>query len=130
MKVLRIIVLCFITIGLFLFIAYKMSEVAAAEVSKSETARGGVSVAKGKALFNEPSLGGSMNANSCNTCHSEGGGLTNAGDKKEFHIMGKRLDSIEQAVNVCIEMPLQGKALDPKGDDMANIIAYIKSLKK
>jgi cytochrome c len=128
MKALRIIVICFITVGLLFIFAYKMGEIIAAEVSESEMAMG--SVSKGKVLFNNPALGSSTNANSCNTCHPEGRGLEKAGEKKEFHIMGKKQESIEEAVNICIEMPLQGKALDPEGEDMANIVAYIKSLKK
>jgi len=32
-------------------------------------------------------------------------------------------------VNFCIEMALKGKAIDPKSEDMDNIVAYIKSIK-
>ncbi len=128
MNALKITLLCFITIGLFLIVAHEMSETAAAEVTQSGVAMD--SVAKGKALFNNPALGSSTNANSCNTCHPEGRGLKKAGEKKKFHIMGKKQESIEEAVNICIEMPLKGKALDPEGEDMANIVTYIKSLNK
>jgi cytochrome c peroxidase len=87
-------------------------------------------VAKGKVLFHDPSLGESKNANSCNTCPPNGRGLENTGDKKEFRIMGMKQNSLEEAVNVCIEKPLQGKAIDPKGQEMAHIVTYLKSLKK
>lgn len=83
-------------------------------------------VEKGKALFNDPKLGSS--GKSCNSCHPDGKGLEQAGTKKEFSVMGKSQKSLEEAVNFCIEMALKGKAIDPKGSDMADIVAYIKSL--
>lgn len=86
----------------------------------------GGNVEKGKALFNDPKLGTS--GKSCNSCHPDGKGLEQAGTKKEFNIMGKSQKSLEEAVNFCIEMALKGKAIDPKGPDMADIVAYIKSL--
>ncbi|MCC6347173.1 MAG: hypothetical protein IT388_08315 [Nitrospirales bacterium] len=84
--------------------------------------------AKGKALFKDLHFGGGTAGRSCNSCHPEGKGLENAGVKKEFHIMGKKQQSLEEAVNTCIEMALKGKPIDPKSADMANIVAYIKSL--
>lgn len=85
-------------------------------------------IAKGKALFNDPQLGGGTAGKSCNSCHLNGKGLEKAAAKKEFDIMGKKQNSLEDAVNLCIEMALKGKAIDPKGTDMADITAYIKSL--
>ncbi len=81
-----------------------------------------------KALFNDPKLGGAS-GKSCNSCHADGSGLETAGGKKEFKIMGKTVASIEAAVNICIERRMKGKALNPKSADMANLTAYIKSLK-
>lgn len=86
-------------------------------------------VAKGKALFNDPKLGGGTAGKSCNSCHPDRKGLEKAADKKEFNIMGMKQKGLEGAVNFCIENPLKGRAIDPKGADMANIVAYIKSLK-
>ena len=86
-------------------------------------------VAKGKALFNDTKLGGGTSGKSCNSCHPDGKGVENAGGKKEFNIMGKKQKGLEAAVNFCIEMANKGKAIDPKSADMANIVAYIKSLK-
>jgi cytochrome c553 len=110
MKVIRIAILTMITLGL-------ISGVFAADVSK------------GKALFNDSKLGGGTSGKSCNSCHPDGKGLEKSADKKEFMIMGKSQKSLEEAVNFCIEMALKGKAIDPKSTDMANIVAYIKSLK-
>ena len=38
--------------------------------------------------------------------------------------------SLEDASNVCIIMANKGKAIDPKSEDMKNLVAYIKSLGK
>lgn len=84
---------------------------------------------RGKALFNDPKLGGGTAGKSCNSCHPNGNGLENSAEKKEFKIMGKKLNSLEEAVNICIEMALKGKAIDPKSKQMKDIVAYIKSLK-
>ena len=84
---------------------------------------------KGKALFNDPKLGGGTSGKSCNSCHPDGNGLEKAADEKEWKTPAGTRKSLEEAVNVCITMALRGKALDPKSADMANIVAYIKSLK-
>ncbi len=89
-------------------------------------------VAKGKALFNDPKLGEGTSGKSCNSCHPDGKGLM--GGKKEYVTPApgrekKTHKTLEEAVNWCIEMALKGKAIDPKGEDMANIVAYINSLK-
>lgn len=111
MKSIRIMVLAMIALGLVFSGAF------AADIEK------------GKALFNDPNLGGGTSGKSCGSCHPDGKGLENAADKKEFNIMGKKQKGLEGAVNFCIENALKGKAIDPKGADMANIVAYIKSLK-
>jgi len=85
--------------------------------------------AKGKILFNDPKFGGGTSGQSCNTCHPDGKGLETSGDKKEIKIMGK-MQSLEDAVNNCTVSAVKGKAVDAKSEDMANLIAYIKSLKK
>jgi len=85
---------------------------------------------KGKALFNDSKLGGGTSGKTCNSCHPEGKGVEIAAGKKEFTIMGHKRNSLEEAVNGCIEGALKGKAIDVKSDDMANIVAYIKSLIK
>lgn len=83
---------------------------------------------RGKVLFNDQSFAGGVKA--CNACHPNGRGLENAGEKKEFHIMGKTQKSLEEAVNVCIVNANKGKAIDVKSDQMKDMVAYIKSLKK
>jgi len=86
-------------------------------------------VEKGKALFNDPKLGGGTSGRSCNSCHPDGKGLEDAADKKEWETPGGTRKTLEGAINICITMALKGKALDPKSAEMADIVAYIRSLK-
>jgi cytochrome c len=84
---------------------------------------------RGKALFNDPKLGGGTAGKSCNSCHPGGKGLEGVADKKEWKNPGGTFQTLEDAVNVCIEMALKGKALDVKSDQMKDMISYLKSLK-
>ncbi len=83
--------------------------------------------AKGKALFNNPAFAHGIRA--CSQCHPDGKGLEHAADKKEFYIAGGTQKSLEEAVNACIVYAAKGRAIDPGSADMADIVAYIRSLK-
>ncbi|TAN43294.1 MAG: hypothetical protein EPN25_01170 [Nitrospirae bacterium] len=83
---------------------------------------------RGKILFNDAKFAGGSKA--CNSCHADGKGLENAADKKEFKVAGKTQKSLEEAVNACIVNANKGKAIDAKSDQMKEMVAYIKSLKK
>lgn len=85
---------------------------------------------RGKTAFNDAKLGGGTAGKSCNSCHPDGKGLEMSGGKKDFKIMEKQQKSLEEAVNFCIENALKGKAIDPKSEQMKDIVAYIKSLGK
>jgi cytochrome c5 len=85
-------------------------------------------VEKGKALFNDPALGGGTSGRSCNTCHPGGKGLEGVGTKKEWTTPAGTDKTLEGAVNTCITMALKGKPLDVKSEQMKGIIAYLKSL--
>jgi mono/diheme cytochrome c family protein len=74
---------------------------------------------KGKALFSDPKLGGGTTGMSCNSCHQDGKGVEKAADRKD----------LEKQVNACIKNALKGKGIDPKSAEMADIVAYIRSLK-
>jgi cytochrome c553 len=74
---------------------------------------------KGKALFNDPTFGGGTAGLSCNSCHPDGKGLERAADKKD----------LERFVNACIKNALKGKGIDLKSAEMADMVAYLKSLK-
>ncbi len=85
---------------------------------------------RGKALFNDPKFAGATSGRSCNSCHPDGKGLEKAAEKKVFHVMAGKQNSLEEVVNVCIENAIRGKPIDPKSDQMKDIVAYIKSLGK
>jgi thiosulfate dehydrogenase len=68
----------------------------------------------------------------CTSCHLEEGtragaapwvGLT--GVFPEYRARSGRVDTIERRVNDCFERSLNGTALDPAGDDMTAIVAYM-----
>jgi thiosulfate dehydrogenase len=98
------------------------------------------SVALGKALFSDTTLGTS--GMSCNSCHMEGGtmggemkGMTvsafdNLGAKyPKYFMMGKRVMTLDQVVIFCIVNPLKGKP--PAWDDqkLTDLTAYVASVK-
>lgn len=82
----------------------------------------------GRNLFRDTALGNGTAGKSCDSCHPEGRGLEAAGSKTSFHIMGQQQESLEEAVNVCIEMALKGTPIDPDSQEMKDITAYIRSL--
>lgn len=86
-------------------------------------------IEKGKALFESPTLGGGTTGKSCITCHSGGEGFdADLFDRKTFTIMDMEKNSVEDVINVCIERPLGGVAIDPKSEEMQDLISYMKTL--
>jgi cytochrome c553 len=102
MKSLKITMLCMISVNLIFPLAMAAGD-----------------MEKGKALFNDPKFGGGTAGVSCNSCHPDGKGLEKTADKKD----------LEKFVNACIKNALKGKGIDTKSGEMADIVAYIKSLK-
>lgn len=87
------------------------------------------SVDKGKALFESPKLGNGTTGKSCSTCHAGGKNLgSDLFEREQFTIMGMGKKSLAEVINVCIEKPLGGKAIDPQGQEMNDLIAYMKTL--
>jgi len=113
MKIVKVILLSLIAVGLVFSFAFAAGD-----------------VAKGKALFNDQKFAGGTAGKSCNSCHPDGKGLEKSGIKKEFNLGGMKQTSLKEAVNTCITMALKGKALDPKSQEMKDMVAYIKSLEK
>lgn len=83
---------------------------------------------RGEAHFKNPNFAGGQKA--CNTCHPDGKGLSKAGEKTTFKIMGGKQNSLEEANNVCIVNANKGQAIDEKSDKMQELVSYIKSLGK
>ena len=83
---------------------------------------------KGKAMFNDPKAFGGKVA--CSSCHPDGKGLEKSGDKKEWKTPVGKTTTLEEAVNLCIVNANKGKALDVKSEQMADVVAFLKSLGK
>ena len=79
---------------------------------------GKTSVELGKKLFNDPTLGGSTNDKSCNSCHADGEGLEKAADNKK----------LVKVINQCITGPLKGNKIDGRTAEMRSLKIYIKTL--
>jgi cytochrome c553 len=76
------------------------------------------SVEYGKKLFNDPQLGGSTTAESCNDCHLDGKGLEKAGSNPK----------LSAVINRCITGPLKGEKIDGRSVEMRSLKMYIESL--
>jgi len=83
---------------------------------------------KGEILFQRVDLGGGTTGKSCNACHLNGKGLSSdLFQRKKFTIMGKNKHNLAEVVNVCVEKSLGGVALDPQGNEMADLLASMKT---
>jgi len=87
-------------------------------------------IEKGKTLFNDPMAFGGKSGKSCGTCHPNGQGLEKAATRKEWTNPAGKWTSLEDAINVCIVLANKGNAIDPKSEQMKDLVAYIKSLGK
>ena len=83
------------------------------------TAYGEGNAEKGKALFNDPRLGGGKAGVSCNSCHPDGKNAADEADDK----------GVRQTINACIQKALKGTPIDPSSSQMDDLVAYLKSLK-
>ena len=84
---------------------------------------------KGKALFESPILGGGTTGKTCKSCHKGGRNFgSDLFDRKKLTIMGTAKDDLAGVINFCIERPLGGKAIDPKGEEMNDLMSYMKTL--
>lgn len=76
------------------------------------------SVELGEKLFNDPTLGGSTNDKSCNSCHAAGEGLEKAAANKK----------LVKVINQCITGPLKGVKIDGRTTEMRSLKMYINTL--
>jgi cytochrome c peroxidase len=86
---------------------------------------------KGKTLFESTALGRGTTGKSCATCHD--GGKARGGDlfdRKKDTIMAMSRNTLADVVNVCIQKPLGGGRIDPRGEEMTDLIAFINTLIK
>ncbi len=101
---------------LFLTATIILSTLIAGDMQAAETP----SATLGEKLFNDSALGGSDNVKSCNSCHSGGQGLADAGNNPKLAAI----------INQCITGPLKGQAIKNDSIEMQSIELYIKSLKE
>ncbi len=115
MKILRILLLAIFVVGLLFSFAFAAGN-----------------VEKGKALFDDPKAFSGSGEKSCSSCHPDGKGLEKSGmmGKKEWKNPVGTFKSLEETINSCIIEANKGKAIDPKLEEMKNVVAYIKSLHK
>lgn len=98
------------------------------------------SIERGKNLFMDTSLGTS--GMSCNSCHLEGGTKDNkmgemtmkafdnlAAKYPKYFMMGKRVTTLDQVVNMCIMGPMKGKPLSWDDQKLTDLTAYVASVK-
>lgn len=92
-------------------------------------------VAKGKELFNDPSIGESGLA--CTNCHQDYGQYKDTFKKPYPHFVniakGKAgLDEVSAAemVQLCMVVPMQTDPLPWKSEDLAALAAYVEDVRK
>ena len=111
----------------------KKAEDPAAELAKS--------VKNGKMLFGDKSLG--TNEMSCSSCHMEGGTKDNkmgetaipafnnlAAKYPKYMASAKKVMTLDQVNNLCIVAAMKGKALSWDDQRLADLTAYVASVKK
>jgi len=84
------------------------------------------SVEMGKKLFSDPALG--TNGKTCATCHASDAAIAGLASKKSW--FGGEAGTLEQAVNICIKGPLEGKPLAEDSVEARSIAMFMKSLIK
>ncbi len=90
--------------------------------------KGYADAAAGRALFHDTALGGSSNSKSCYSCHKRESELAGSADKDYDAMFGFVTRDIEDVINLCIVLPLKGKPYAKDSQEMADLIAYLRSL--
>jgi len=115
----------------------KKSKAMAKSVSTTVLRSRKTAIAMGRRLFKESSLG--TNGRSCNSCHLNMGksekkgpmGAMNFLNRKpypHYFMMAKKVLSLDQTINFCIQMALKGKALTWDDPKLTALNAYISSI--
>ena len=147
-KTVLIVVLCVI-VAVSVFAQEKKEEKKEGMKEKAEKMKGKkadphkelmAAVERGKALFDDPALG--TTGMSCSSCHMEGG--TKPGKMGEMEIkpfanvgaaypkyvgMAGKVITLDQIVNICIKKPMKGTPLEWHDQRLADLSAYVASVK-
>lgn len=87
------------------------------------------SIDHGKALFESQKLGNGTSGRSCGTCHAGGRKLGHdLFQDKQSTMTAEGNKHLANVINSCIEKALGGTAIDPQGEDMRDLMAYLKTL--
>ena len=115
MKSLKIVLMSFMAVALIFTVAF-----------------GATSAERGKALFNDPKAFGATGITSCASCHPDGKGLETSGKwlKRTFINPAGSWLKLQDAINICIIMANKGKAIDPRSQDMKDLVSYIRQVSK
>jgi thiosulfate dehydrogenase len=135
-KKIAVVISALLIVALIIFACAKEQE--ATEVDPA--AELAASVESGKALFYDESLGTS--GMTCNSCHMEGGTMAGKmGDMAipawdhlgakypKYFAMAKRVMTLSQVVNWCIDHPLEGQAFTWDDQKLTDLTAYVASVK-
>ena len=98
------------------FPLFSMALLIAVSVASANAVEG-VSIERGKELFESAKLGTS--GKSCATCHPGGKGLEWAGTSDD--------EKLEEISNKCIKKALQGKPLKEGSNELRSLVQYIKT---
>ncbi len=82
----------------------------------------------GKQLFNDPTLGGSKNKKTCESCHERGEDLKGVTEKRFRYLFGFKTRTLEEVINLCIRKPLRGRPLAVDSAEMRSLVAYFRTL--
>ena len=83
-------------------------------------AAAGVSLERGKNIFESSSLG--TNGRSCSSCHQHAKGLRSVSNYDDGKLAG--------IVNTCIKKALEGTPMQTDSDDMKSLLLYLRSIAK
>lgn len=85
----------------------------------------------GKQHFDNESFAGSLNSDSCASCHANGESLGDISNKKGYLIVGTQYDSVEAVIDdVMIPKYLEGKPIGKNSKQMKELVDYLKILTK
>lgn len=86
----------------------------------------GADLANGRRLYLDPTLAGGTTEKCCATCHEQGRDLGSDLDQRtDFDVMGIAMQGLAEVINFCIEVTLRGEGLEPRSNEMGDLIAYI-----
>lgn len=91
-------------------------------------AQGQGDLKNGRLLFRDEALGGSTNDKSCRSCHKNESELAGSASKNYDSLFGYITRDVEEVINLCIILPLKGKPYAKDSQEMADILAYLRSI--